>query len=847
MMKTYILTILIFLGVTSITFGQISYEEVEHSFEEIRRSHVEFADVNGNGHLDVLIMGYKTDSGFIPFTGLYINDGEGNFTLSDNPELLDLAYASASFADIDGDGDLDLIISGSGNGVYTKIYINDGDGYFTEAEEQPINARNDVIFADFNGDGYPDILASNNSNHVYINDGSGNFNHSYENDIPTDISINYSIKMAVADVNGNGHLDILLAGQTQEGDFSIKLYLNDGEAHFTEASTPNLTPVVGGDIAFGDIDGDGYPDLITSGLESFLGESVTKLYKNDGEGGFIEVENHPLDPMRQGDINFVDVDNDGDLDVLITGSSLNDLMTNLYENDGDGNFTLVECTDFMGLTDSGAAFGDVDGDGFVDLIATGAGVDSSGGGFGKTNFYINKTREIQNLIPELELEENPISLCNTQLIDATPNNADDFDEINYEWSLNDNELSSDSSEIEITEVGNYTVLITGIIYCNDEIIHSETTEVVIEVVETPFEVDLGPDIIICDEDYTEINATLNPSDSDANFQWVGPEGEINENSPSITITEPGIYTVAVTIDDCTTTDSISVQFEDSPIVDLGNDISTSNLEDYSLNASPENFNSDEVQYEWEYDGGNGSQIVLEDGPIVNPIDYGFGVYTVTVSTKHTDCATIVSINISEKENNCDLNLSADKKLQHTHKFCPDKENPKYEITFKVDFLIEDSTEEPLFIWYQNNEIIEGVSGDSYTLTYENEGIYNDDIKVEIESSSCNQKANLSTAIEITPYENPCQLPEGISPGNNDGINDFFNLEWLANRSGIKYIEIYNRYGVKIFSQNNYSREWNGQTKNGKHVPSGTYYYILRFKNTDPVFGKKHRGWIYVNR
>lgn len=83
----------------------------------------------------------------------------------------------------------------------------------------------------------------------------------------------------------------------------------------------------------------------------------------------------------------------------------------------------------------------------------------------------------------------------------------------------------------------------------------------------------------------------------------------------------------------------------------------------------------------------------------------------------------------------------------------------------------------------------------------------------------------------------CKIPKGISP-NNDNENDFFDLRGL----NVTHLEIYNRYGVKVYSKDNYTIEWKGQTNSGKDLPDGTYYYYVSFNNDTPK-----TGWVYINR
>ena len=83
-----------------------------------------------------------------------------------------------------------------------------------------------------------------------------------------------------------------------------------------------------------------------------------------------------------------------------------------------------------------------------------------------------------------------------------------------------------------------------------------------------------------------------------------------------------------------------------------------------------------------------------------------------------------------------------------------------------------------------------------------------------------------------------EIPKGISP-NGDTLNDFFDLSHLP---AISKLEIFNRYGLLVYSQRNYKKEWNGKTDKGNELPSGTYYYAIHFESQ-----KAKTGWVYINR
>jgi gliding motility-associated-like protein len=83
----------------------------------------------------------------------------------------------------------------------------------------------------------------------------------------------------------------------------------------------------------------------------------------------------------------------------------------------------------------------------------------------------------------------------------------------------------------------------------------------------------------------------------------------------------------------------------------------------------------------------------------------------------------------------------------------------------------------------------------------------------------------------------CEIPRGISP-NGDQLNDAFDLS----NFDVAKLEIFNRYGQQVYAHSNYTTEWHGQADNGNELPTGTYYYMVQFKD-----GESKTGWVYINR
>lgn len=340
------------------------------------------ADVDGDNDQDVFIAGFNGDR----IAKLFANDGIGNFTEIMNPDIETLSSNTAAFADVDGDNDQDLFIAGfNGSDRIAKLYTNDGSGIFTESTTSTFEGvRNGTAaFADIDGDNDQDlmVIGQNSSDDVvtilYENDGSGNFV-----EVPNNLIANVeSGDIAFADVDGDNDEDFFITGRDF---FNFNaLYINNGLGNFT-APANNFDNVQGGSAVFADIDGDNDQDLIVSGEASQ--QITTQLYTNDGSGDFTLDNNASFVGVFTSDIAFSDVDGDNDQDVLVTGrDGNNDARSILYVNDGNGNFTEATSQPFESVKLSSVVFADIDGDNDEDVIISG----QTDGADRVTKLYLN--------------------------------------------------------------------------------------------------------------------------------------------------------------------------------------------------------------------------------------------------------------------------------------------------------------------------------------------------------------------------------------------------------------------------------------------------------------------------
>ncbi|MEO0684561.1 MAG: VCBS repeat-containing protein, partial [Cyanobacteria bacterium J06649_11] len=249
-----------------------------------------------------------------------------------------------------------------------QIFTQLPRGTFTEV------ARGSISFSDIDNDGDQDVFLTGSANSggfradLYENDGNGN----YSLKAGSQIFGASSSASAFGDIDNDGDDDLIVAGVTGFS-ATTKLYKNNGLGDFFEVSGTPFIGVSSGAVAFSDIDNDQDLDLLITGSKG-IASDVTKLYLNDSLGNFTEVPNIPFDSVSFSSIAFADIDGDNDEDVFISGASgFSPGIAKLYKNDGTGSFTEVIGTPFTGVFDGGAAFSDVDNDNDLDLFITGNG------------------------------------------------------------------------------------------------------------------------------------------------------------------------------------------------------------------------------------------------------------------------------------------------------------------------------------------------------------------------------------------------------------------------------------------------------------------------------------------
>lgn len=333
--------------------GTYSIQAAENVITPGHFADIRPGDLNGDGYIDFIFNG--NGNGTLG-KGIALNDGTGIYSRSELE--VTTATISCGIADLDNNGLMDYFVIGNGAENIGTVFFQNVDGTFTK--DQSSFAGTNLVDAD----------------------------------------------ITTLDFNNDGSIDLFVCGWDENAKVRYAaIHVNDGNGRFTIMTQPNLIRKGYGSASWADVDSDGWLDLLLNGDGGTDGEAsnnVYRLYKNNK--GVLEPKATFAD-FRQISVGdgsrLVDWDNDGKTDIILTGwsASLNRQVTALFTGASTTDFTFVESplnnTDFPGVSEGSIETADLNNDGRIDLLITGFSGNQSGQP-GKYNrnicgYYLNQS------------------------------------------------------------------------------------------------------------------------------------------------------------------------------------------------------------------------------------------------------------------------------------------------------------------------------------------------------------------------------------------------------------------------------------------------------------------------
>ncbi|MBC8353202.1 MAG: VCBS repeat-containing protein [Planctomycetes bacterium] len=317
---------------------------------------VALGDLNGDGVLDAVTANGETNS-----VSLLLGNGDGTFRFSGSPSLGTdrSSLEQVELVDLSEDGLLDVVVLDR-TGDAILVLLGKGDGMFGTVIRVFVPNNHDpnaVVVADFNSDGHVDLATSNRNDDsisVLLGVGDGTFAVAIDSLLPAAAT---PISIDSADLDSDGRLDIVVGASNGKS----MVLLGNGDGTFEPVAQVVLPyrrdPEY---MTLRDVNGDAFIDLVSSD-----GTNELSVRFGDGSGAFAGGKDYYLSGAA--DIDLVDVDGDGELDIIALNSYDNDLT--VFQGDGGGGFSWSgEFKTSSGAAPEAIALADLNGDEVLDVI-----------------------------------------------------------------------------------------------------------------------------------------------------------------------------------------------------------------------------------------------------------------------------------------------------------------------------------------------------------------------------------------------------------------------------------------------------------------------------------------------
>ena len=297
---------------------------------------MKFADIDNDGDIDLVASGQRTTAINNLGTFLFKNDGAGNFTFNEIIDIVSTREGDMAFGDHDNDGDLDMALSGIDvNGLSRlTVYNNNGKGTFSierrlfPSQGGPSDPLySDLQWVDYDNDGDQDLVFSGRASGASAGIVTNTLFNSNQTNNFSGSNIRYYSEWALrnaavetADLNADGWVDIIVSGSIENGSIlnrQTRIIYGSPNGFQTAALLP--LDNIAGQVRVADFDNDGDLDILVSGLDQ-QASPKTVFYLNTGTGSGFEKKSYEIIPnLDRSAFSWADYDNDGDLDLVISG------------------------------------------------------------------------------------------------------------------------------------------------------------------------------------------------------------------------------------------------------------------------------------------------------------------------------------------------------------------------------------------------------------------------------------------------------------------------------------------------------------------------------------------------